>query len=76
MLTRPGDHGERGDRVRTPVKGLRQRLRIALKSAGVTAKFRTDHLRDDSLIVKSTEFLGQPLASFEGHHIRYTKTPS
>lgn len=76
QLGRRGDHGDRSSRVRDPVKGLRQRLRIALKAAGVTAKFRTDHLRDDSLIVKSTEFLGQPLASFEGHHIRYMKTPS
>jgi hypothetical protein len=45
-----------------------------MKAAGVTAKFRTDHLRDDSLIVKSTEAINAPFASFEGHHLRFTRT--
>jgi len=39
------DFASREDRIRTPVKGLRQRLRVALRKAGVHGKFRTDHGR-------------------------------
>lgn len=73
---RRGDHGERSDRVRSPVKGLRQRLRIALKAAGVTSKFRTDHLRDGSLIVKSVDAIVLPFKTFEGLSVHFSKVPS
>ena len=60
------DFSSREDRVRTPVKGLRQRLRVALKAAGVTQKFRTDHLRKDVLVVMSKKRIKLPFDVFEG----------
>lgn len=35
--------------VRTPTKGLRLRVRMFLRSKGVTGKFGTDELRDGSM---------------------------
>jgi hypothetical protein len=70
------DYTSRESRVRTPVKGLRQRLRIALRAAGVTAKFRTDHVRrhephltNGSLIVMSKEAIALPFHTFEGYTV-------
>lgn len=70
------DFAPREQRVRTPVKGLRQRLRVALKAAGVTQKFRTDHGRNfegrfpgkggDFLIVLSKEYFKLPFGTFDG----------
>lgn len=73
MTKQRGDHGSREDRVRTPVSGLRQRLRISLKMAGVTAKFRTDHLRDGLLVVMSDKHIELLFSSFDGRHLRFIK---
>lgn len=60
-------------RARTPVDGLRQRLRIALRAAGVDGKFKTDLLRDGSLIVRTPEALAaQPFDRFEDRRVIYT----
>lgn len=64
------DFGSREDRVRTPVSGLRQRLRVALKAAGVTAKFRTDHTRKNVLLVMSKVAITLPFTAFEGYEVR------
>ena len=64
------------NRARTPVKGLRQKLRVALKGSGVTVKFRTELLRDGSLAVKSVEPITPPFTSFDGHHLRFLRVPS
>lgn len=48
---RPGDCGDRNDRARTPTSGIRQRLRQHLRTLGIRGKFRTDELRDGSLVI-------------------------
>lgn len=65
------DLGSREDRVRTPVSGLRQKLRVALKSSGVTAKFRTDHTRRGELMVLSKKAIKLPFDAFEGLPVRF-----
>ena len=68
------DFGAVEDRVRTPVRGLRQRLRIALRAAGFKSKFRTDHLRHspeahiqgDALVVMVEKYEQLPFHEFEG----------
>jgi len=40
-------------RIRTPIKGLRQKVRTAIRATGVTAKFQTDILRDGRIVVIS-----------------------
>lgn len=66
------DFASQEQRIRTPVKGLRQRLRVALRTAGVTAKFRTDHGRSfmgyggPFLIVMTKEYFKIPIDKFEG----------
>lgn len=64
------DFGAREDRARDPVRGLRQRLRVALRAAGVTAKFRTDHLRTGDLVVMAHEPLTLPFSQFEGRTVK------
>lgn len=64
------DFGAREDRVRDPIRGLRQRLRVALRDAGVTAKFRTDHLRTGDLIVMVREPFKLPFSQFEGRTVK------
>lgn len=58
------------DRVRTPVKGLRVKLRTALRAAGVVGKFRTDHLRShgqgETLVVLSNPMMVLPFDTFQG----------
>lgn len=68
------DYGSREQRVRTPVKGLRQRLRVALRAAGVRGRFRTDHMRRHeshhicgSLLVLSKKHIVLPFHTFEGY---------
>lgn len=62
-------------RVRDPVKGLRQRLRVALRQAGVVGKFRTDHLRKNRhwdapggelLVITKDPSVHVPFSTFEG----------
>jgi hypothetical protein len=67
-----GDFAAPERRIRKPVKGLRQRLRVALRASGVTAKFRTDHGRrfmgygKDFLIVITKAYFKLPFESFDG----------
>lgn len=70
-----GDFAAPERRIRKPVKGLRQRLRVALRAAGVTAKFRTDHGRKfmgygkDFLIVIAKVNIRLPFQSFDGRPV-------
>lgn len=66
----------REDRIRTPIKGLRAKLRIALKANGVTAKFRTDHLRNGTLLVISKEDIILPFDEFNGYKLKTHKLTS
>ncbi|PPD55560.1 MAG: hypothetical protein CTY12_00860 [Methylotenera sp.] len=59
------------NRARTPTKGLRVRLRKALREAGVTAKFRTDERRNGSLVVLSKEKIVLPFELFERYRVRF-----
>jgi len=67
------DFSSREDRVRTPVKGLRQRLRVAVRAAGVMEKFRTDHTRKNLLLIMSKEAISLPFTTFEGHEVRVVR---
>lgn len=60
----------REDRVRTPVKGLRTRLRTALRAAGYEGKFRTDHLRNGTLVVIMKEPVPLPFTTFDDHEVK------
>lgn len=61
-------------RARTPVKGLRQRLRAALKAAGAVGKFSTDLIRNGSLIVRSEDIWNEhPINEFEGRIVIYAR---
>ena len=64
------DFGTIGDR-NTNGEGCRQRLRVALRALGVTQKFRTDLLKDGTLMVISAVALSTVLDKFEGHVVRY-----
>lgn len=63
-------------RARTPIPGLRQRLRVALRAAGVTGKFSTDLVRNNSLIVRREDIWNeQPIQEFEGRIVIYARVP-
>lgn len=80
------DFGSFEDRVRQPVRGLRQRLRVALRAAGFMAKFRTDHARNGTLLVMIRAQQGPdgvlvpgpvmplPLCEFEGHPVKLARS--
>lgn len=61
-------------RARTPIKGLRQRLRVTLKAAGVTCKFGTDLHRNGDLLVSLGEriMLDTLPKEHEGRRVRYS----
>lgn len=66
------------NKVRTPIKGKRQRLRIALKAAGVTDKYETAHMRSralegDYILVMSRTIEKLPFTEFEGHPVRLAR---
>lgn len=63
------------NRAHTPTKGIRVRLRTAIKAAGITQKFRTDEKRDLTLVVISKENLFLPFHSFEGRNVRFVHRP-
>jgi len=67
---RPGDFGFRSDRARVPTKGLRQRLRLELKSLGYICKYRTDELRNGTLVVMGTNLPELPITEFDGRQIQ------
>jgi len=61
-------------RARTPTKGLRCKLRMAIKRSGITAKFSTDELRNGTLLVKSKELIRIPFSHFEGRKVNLLLT--
>ena len=71
----------REDRVRTPVSGIRQRLRIALRRLGFQGKFETAHLRRDGgrdqpclVVVAKSGQTELPLSEFDGLRV-YIQQP-
>ena len=64
------DFGSRSDRARTPSKGIRVRLRTALRNAGIVDKFRTDEARDGTLLIIVNNPITLPFVEFEGRTIR------
>ena len=64
----------RETRARTPIRGLRTKLRIALKQSGINDKFRTDHLRNNTLVVISKNDIKLPFTEFEGYVVKVIKS--
>lgn len=60
--------------VRTPTKGLRTKLRTELRNRGVTGKFGTDEMRNNTLRVKG-DVSDTSLLEFEGRKIVYVLKP-
>lgn len=67
----------REDRMRTPLKGVRVRLRTELRKLGVKHKFRTDILRVSAnrpkpvIVVMSKEYWELPISEFEGMAVEF-----
>jgi len=57
-------------RARTPVKGLRARLRTALRAAGIVEKFRTDLHRNGTLYIISKHTIQLPFDTFEEYPLK------
>ena len=56
-------------KIRTPIKGFRQKIRTALRSAGVTVKFGTDIMRNGNIAIISKEKFDLPFEEYEGRKI-------
>lgn len=72
-MPRAGDFGgSQENRARKPTRGLRLRFRTMLRQCGVTGKFRTDELRNGSLIIlaQGNEVIKPPFDMFEGRPVR------
>lgn len=62
------------NKARAPLKGLRVKLRILLKSLGLVGKFRIDHHRRFGLIVTYSQEQQVPIISeFEGFPIKFQR---
>ena len=59
------------NKIHTPIKGLRVRLRMALKAAGITQKFKTTHNRAKVLVVSSSSIISLPFTEFEGYPVQF-----
>ena len=57
------------EKSRTPIKGLRQKVRTSIRQAGVTVKFSTDIMRDGRIAVISKEKFTLPFEEFEGRKV-------
>jgi hypothetical protein len=60
-----------GQRARAPTRGIRNKLRTHLRALGAIGKFRTDEMRDGTLVV-----IGECsilIDEFEGRIVRYKK---
>ena len=66
------DFGTRSDRSRKPTKGIRVKLRTALKEAGVNVKFRTHELRNHKLMVTSDDEIIPPFTEFGGREVVFS----
>lgn len=60
-------------KIRTPIKGLRQKLRNAVRTAGITEKFSTEVLRDGRIAVISEKNIVIPFQEFEGRKVVFVK---
>lgn len=60
-------------KIRTPIKGLRQKLRNAVRSAGIIEKFATEVLRDGRMAVISEKEFTIPFQEFEGRKVIFIK---
>lgn len=70
-MPRAGDFGSIERRARKPTKGIRLRLRTMLRQMGVTEKFRTDELRDGTLMILGAgKRIEPPITNFEGRNVR------
>lgn len=70
-MPRAGDFGSIERRARKPTKGLRLRFRTKLRELGVTGKFRTDELRDGTLMILGAgQRIEAPITNFEGRNVR------
>lgn len=70
-MPRAGDFCCIERRARKPTKGIRLRFRTMLRQMGVTGKFRTDELRDGTLMILGAGHrIESPVATFEGRNIR------
>lgn len=59
-------------RPRSPVKGVRQRLRVAVKARGVVGRFSTDLRRGGALVLyvqDAERDLVEGLVEFEGREV-------
>jgi len=74
----------REDYFRTPSRGLRQRLRIALRRMGFIGKFKTVHLRRDAghnqpclVVIARSGQTNLPFTEFDGLnvHLKHAETP-
>lgn len=63
------DFGSHEDRIKNKVQGLRQKLRIELKNKGLIGTFRTDQLKDGTLMVISGVSQLCPINEFLGHKV-------
>ena len=70
-MPRAGDFGSIERRARKPTKGIRLRFRTMLRQMGVTGKFRTDELRNGTLMILGAgQRIEAPIATFEGRNVR------
>lgn len=70
------DFGSASDRARKPTKGIRVKLRTALKQAGVSVKFRTNELRNGVFVVISTEKIDPPFTTFADRKVIFITRPT
>ena len=62
----------REDKVRTPAKGLRVKLRNLLRSVGFSGKFYIDHHRRLGLLVRYHQQQELPdITEFEGYPVQF-----
>ena len=54
------------------MKGVRCRLRMALRKAGLKGKFRTDETRKGELLVMAKMPIQLPFTEFEGKKVRFS----
>ncbi len=57
------------EKVRNPIKGLRQKVRTALRQGGVTNKFGTDIMRNGNIVLFTKEIFDLPFKEYDGRKI-------
>lgn len=61
------------EQERTPTKGLRQKVRIALREAGVTEKFQINILRNKKIAVISAKVFSLPITKYESQELVFVQ---